>query len=191
MAVQLKVGHPPFSVDLDLRDDAGAPVAWDGESRGRLVVRGPGVVRRYLGAQTDAADADGWFDTGDVATMDALGYVRIVDRTKDVIKSGGEWISSIDLENAAVACPGVAEAAAVGVAHPTWGERPVLVVAAAPGATLAREALLAHMAARFAKWQVPDDVVFMAELPHTATGKLSKLALRQRLETMGYRLPTA
>ena len=191
MAVQLKVGHPPFTVDLDLRDDAGAPVAWDGESRGRLVVRGPGVVRRYLGAQTDAADADGWFDTGDVATMDALGYVRIVDRTKDVIKSGGEWISSIDLENAAVACPGVAEAAAVGVAHPTWGERPVLVVAAAPGATLAREALLAHMAARFAKWQVPDDVVFMAELPHTATGKLSKLALRQRLETMGYRLPTA
>ena len=189
MATRLKVGHPPFTVDLDLRDDAGAPVAWDGETRGRLVVRGPGVVRRYLGQEADAVDADGWFDTGDVATMDGSGYVRIVDRTKDVIKSGGEWISSIDLENAAVACPGVAEAAAVGVAHPTWGERPVLVVAAAPGAAPDRDAVLAHMAARFAKWQLPDDVVFVAELPHTATGKLSKLTLRQRLHEMGYRLP--
>lgn len=189
MAARLKVGHPPFTVDLDLRDDAGAPAPWDGESRGRLVVRGPGVVRRYLGQDAEAVDADGWFDTGDVATIDDLGYVRIVDRTKDVIKSGGEWISSIDLENAAVSCPGVAEAAAVGVAHPTWGERPVLVVAAAPGAAPDRAALLAHMAARFAKWQVPDDVVFMAELPHTATGKLSKLTLRQRLNEMGYRLP--
>ncbi|PKQ05687.1 MAG: long-chain fatty acid--CoA ligase, partial [Alphaproteobacteria bacterium HGW-Alphaproteobacteria-10] len=178
---QLKVGHPPFTVDLDLRDDDGAAVAWNGESRGRLVVRGPGVVKRYLGAEADAADADGWFDTGDVATMDALGYVRIVDRTKDVIKSGGEWISSIDLENAAVSCLGVAEAAAVGVAHPKWGERPVLVVVAAPGAAPDRDAVLAHMAARFAKWQTPDDVIFVDELPHTATGKLFKLALRQRL----------
>jgi fatty-acyl-CoA synthase len=115
--------------------------------------------------------------------------VRIVDRTKDVIKSGGEWISSIDLENAAVAHPDVAEAAAVAVGHPKWGERPVLVVAAKPGANPTREALLAHMAERFAKWQLPDDVIFADSLPHTATGKLSKLTLRRQLEAQGYRLP--
>jgi fatty-acyl-CoA synthase len=186
---QLKVGHPPFTVELGLRDDLGAPVPWNGESRGRLVARGAGVVRRYLGAEADATDAEGWFDTGDVATMDAHGYVRIVDRTKDVIKSGGEWISSIDLENAAVGHPDVAEAAAVGVAHPTWGERPVLVVAPRPGAARDPAPILAHLAGHIAKWQLPDDVVFLDELPHTATGKLSKLTLRQRLQEMGYRLP--
>jgi fatty-acyl-CoA synthase len=186
---QLKVGHPPFTVELDLRDDLGGRVPWDGESRGRLVARGSGVVGRYLGAEADATDAGGWFDTGDVATMDAHGYVRIVDRTKDVIKSGGEWISSIDLENAAVGHPDVAEAAAVGVAHPTWGERPVLVVAPRPGAARDPAPILAHLAGHIAKWQLPDDVVFLDELPHTATGKLSKLTLRQRLQEMGYRLP--
>jgi fatty-acyl-CoA synthase len=191
MATQLKVGHPPFTVELDLRDDAGAALPWDGATRGRLVVRGSGVVRRYLGAEADATDAEGWFDTGDVATIDAHGYVRIVDRSKDVIKSGGEWISSIDLENVAVGCPGVAEAAAVGVAHPRWGERPVLVIAPKPDAAPSREAVLAHMARHFAKWQVPDDVLFMASLPHTATGKLSKRALREMLAKQGYRLAEA
>jgi fatty-acyl-CoA synthase len=186
---QLKVGHPPFTVDLDLRDDEGGPVPWDGESRGRLVVRGPGVVGRYLGAEAPATDAAGWFDTGDVATLDALGYVRIVDRTKDVIKSGGEWISSIDLENVAVGHPDVAEAAAIGVAHPKWGERPVLAVVPRKGAAPTREAILDHMAARFARWQLPDDVIFLDELPHTATGKLSKLTLRELLAEQGYRLP--
>jgi fatty-acyl-CoA synthase len=189
METQIKVGHPPFTVELDLRDDADAAVAWDGETRGRLVVRGSGVVGRYLGADADATDADGWFDTGDVATIDAHGYVRIVDRTKDVIKSGGEWISSIELENAAVGCPGVAEAAAVGVAHPRWGERPVLAVVADPESPATAEAVLGHLAERFARWQIPDDVVFMNDLPHTATGKLSKKDLRERLTAMGYRLP--
>ena len=183
------VGHVPFTVDAALRGDDGAPLPHDGATRGRLVVRGPGVVRRYLRHDRDAADAEGWFDTGDVATIDAHGYVRIVDRSKDVIKSGGEWISSIDLENAAIACPGVAEAAAVGVAHPKWGERPVLVIRPDPDAAPTREAVLAHMAGHFARWQLPDDVVFVEELPHTATGKLSKLTLRQRLEEQGYRLP--
>jgi len=183
------VGHVPFTVDAALRDDEGRFLPHDGATRGRLVVRGPGVVRRYLGHARDAVDASGWFDTGDVATIDAHGYLRIVDRSKDVIKSGGEWISSIDLENAAIACPGVAEAAAVGVSHPTWGERPVLVIRPDPDATPTREAVLAHMAGRFARWQVPDDVVFVEDLPHTATGKLSKLTLRQRLEEQGYRLP--
>jgi fatty-acyl-CoA synthase len=189
MAAQLTVGHPPFTVDLDLRDDAGAPVPWDDRSRGRLVIRGSGVLRRYLGADADAVDAEGWFDTGDVATMDAHGYVRIVDRAKDVIKSGGEWISSIDIENAAVGCPGVREAAAVAVAHPTWGERPVLVVAPDPDAPPTRAAVLAHLGARMARWQVPDDVVFMDALPHTATGKLSKKDLRAALAATGYRPP--
>ncbi|TVQ54696.1 MAG: long-chain-fatty-acid--CoA ligase [Rhodobacteraceae bacterium] len=189
--VQCKVGHPPFTVDLDLRDDFGEPVAWNGESRGRLVIRGPGVLKRYLKAERDATDGAGWFDTGDVATMDALGYVRIVDRTKDLIKSGGEWISSIDLENVAVAHPDVAEAAAVAVAHAQWGERPVLVVAPKPGAAPTRAALLAHMGRHFAPWQLPDDVLFVENLPHTATGKLSKLTLRRQLEAQGYRLPSA
>jgi fatty-acyl-CoA synthase len=189
MAAKLSVGHLPFSVDAALRDDAGGAVPHDGETRGRLVVRGPGVVRRYLGHESDAVDADGWFDTGDVATIDAHGYVRIVDRSKDVIKSGGEWISSIDLENAAIGCPGVAEAAAIGVAHPKWGERPVLVIRPDPDAPPTREGVMAHMADRFAKWQTPDDVIFMDELPHTATGKLSKLTLRRKLEAEGYRAP--
>ena len=131
----------------------------------------------------------GWFDTGDVGTMDAQGFVRITDRSKDVIKSGGEWISSIDLENIAVGHPAVAEAAAIGVAHPKWDERPVLVVVAAAGATPDKASVIAHVAERVAKWQVPDDVVVVEEIPHTATGKISKLALREQLRAMGYAHP--
>ncbi len=189
METQLKVGHPPFTVDVTLRDDFGAEVPWDGATPGRLMIRGAAVVQRYLKAEEAAADADGWFDTGDVATMDAFGYVRIVDRTKDVIKSGGEWISSIDLENAALGRPDVAEAAAVATAHPKWGERPVLCVAPRAGETVDVEALMAQLAGLFAKWQLPDDVIVMDALPHTATGKLSKLTLRRELEAKGYRAP--
>jgi fatty-acyl-CoA synthase len=189
--VQTSVGHPPFTVDLRITDDDGRELAWDGKTQGRLWVRGPGVVKRYLKAEKDATDAANWFDTGDIATIDANGYLRITDRSKDVIKSGGEWISSIELENAAIAHPGVAEAAAIGVAHPKWDERPILVVVARPGASPAKADILALVAKSFAKWQVPDDVVFLAELPHTATGKISKLELRKVLDAMGYRHPEA
>lgn len=185
---QTSVGHPPFTVDLKIVDDAGAEQPWDGRTQGRLMIRGPGVVRRYLKGEADAADAEGWFDTGDIATIDANGYVRITDRSKDLIKSGGEWISSIELENWAVAHPQVAEAAAIGVAHPKWGERPVLVVVPVPGTSPSREEILALVAKHVAKWQVPDDVIFMEELPHTATGKISKLDLRRRLAEMNYAL---
>jgi fatty-acyl-CoA synthase len=189
MAAQLSVGHPPYTVDLRVTGDDGAELRWDGETQGRLQIRGPGVVGRYLGFENPAVDADGWFDTGDAATIDPDGYVRITDRFKDVIKSGGEWISSIELENAAVAHPDVAEAAAVAVPHPTWAERPVLVVVPKAGAEPAKADILAALAPHFAKWQLPDDVIFMDEIPHTATGKISKLTLRQRLEADGYRLP--
>ena len=187
--VQETVGHPPFTVDLKIAGDDGARLPWDGATQGRLMARGPGVVGRYAGQDAPATDAKGWFDTGDVATMDANGYVRITDRAKDVIKSGGEWISSIVLENAALDCPGVAEAAALGVPHPKWDERPVLIVVAKPGEAPSREAVLAAVAKRCARWQVPDDVIFMDEIPHTATGKISKLQLRARLQEMAYAPP--
>jgi fatty-acyl-CoA synthase len=186
--VQQTVGHPPFTVDLRIVDAEGRDLPWDAATQGRLLTRGAAVVRRYLKAEADAVDADGWFDTGDVATMDANGYVRITDRSKDIIKSGGEWISSIELENAAVAHPDVAEAAAVGVPHPKWGERPVLVVVPRPGRAPDAASITALLAGRFAKWQLPDDILFMEELPHTATGKISKLSLRRRLAEQGYAL---
>ena len=187
--VQETVGHPPYTVELDILSDDGTQQPRDGETQGRLVARGPAVVGEYLKASTPAHDTAGWFDTGDIATMDANGYVRITDRAKDVIKSGGEWISSIDLENAAVGHLGVAQAAAVGIPHPKWDERPILVVVAAPGQSPEKEAILATVAERFAKWQVPDDVIFMETLPLTATGKISKLTLREMLEDMDYKLP--
>ncbi len=189
LAVQETVGRPPFGVDIEIVDDAGRRQPWDGETQGRLTVRGPSVVRRYLGAETDATDADDWFDTGDIATVDRNGYVRITDRAKDLIKSGGEWISSIELENAAISHPGVAEAAAVAVPHPKWGERPVLVVVARPGAAQDPEGIAGILAARFARWQLPDEILFIDELPHTATGKISKLTLRRRLAEQGFTLP--
>ncbi|QIE56442.1 long-chain-fatty-acid--CoA ligase [Pikeienuella piscinae] len=187
--IQCTVGHPPFTVDLKITDDSGEELPWDGAGQGKLWVRGPGVVRRYLKAEKDAAEPDGWFDTGDVATMDANAYVRITDRSKDVIKSGGEWISSIDMENAAVGHPGVAEAAAVGVPHPKWDERPILVCVKAPGENPDPEDIIELASKGLAKWQRPDDVLFVDELPHTATGKISKLHLRQRLKEMDYKLP--
>ncbi|MEL6599482.1 MAG: long-chain-fatty-acid--CoA ligase [Pseudomonadota bacterium] len=188
MDVQETTGHPPFTVELKITDDDGARLAEDGETQGKLWARGPSVVGTYLKQEGSATDAEGWFDTGDVATIDPQGYMRITDRSKDVIKSGGEWISSIDLENAAVAHPQIAEAAAVGIPHPKWDERPILVVVPS-GDAPAKEDVLGLVAAKFAKWQVPDDVVFVEELPHTATGKISKLALRKQLADRGYTLP--
>ena len=193
MATQLTVGHPPFTVDLAIRaedgDGDGAMLPWDNETQGRLLVRGPGVVRRYLGQDTDIADANDWFDTGDAATISPLGYVRITDRFKDVIKSGGEWISSIDMENFAVGHPDVAEAAAIGVPHPNWDERPVLVVVPHKGKHPPAAEIIDRLRPHFAKWQLPDDVIYIDEIPHTATGKISKLKLRGILDGMGYQLP--
>lgn len=189
LEAQTSVGHPPFSVDLRITDDDGRELPWDGKNQGKLWVRGPGIVKRYLKADQDAAVEDNWFDTGDVATMDKHAYVRITDRSKDVIKSGGEWISSIDMENAAVAHPGVAEAAAIGVPHPKWDERPVLVCVKVEGEDPAPEEIIELASKGLAKWQRPDDVLFVDELPHTATGKISKLHLRERLKEMDYTLP--
>lgn len=186
---QEKVGHCPFTVDLTLRDDDDNDLPWDGEVQGRLMIRGPGVVKRYLKAAEDAVDADNWFDTGDAATIDANGYVKITDRFKDVIKSGGEWISSIDMENAAVAHPEVFEAAAVGVPHPKWDERPILIVVPQPEKQPDPDSIVDLLKPHFAKWQLPDDVIFVDEIPHTATGKISKLTLRRMLEDRDYKLP--
>jgi len=153
------------------------------------LIRGPGVVRRYLKQDQDIADADNWFDTGDAAIIDRLGYVRITDLFKDVIKSGGEWISSIEMENFALSHPDVAEAAAVGIPHPKWDERPVLVVVPNKGKQPPAEEVIARLAPHFAKWQLPDDVIYVDEIPHTATGKVSKLKLGEMLNEMDYRLP--
>lgn len=187
--IKLKQGRPPFMVDLKITDDENHTLPHDGKTFGRLKVRGPAVARSYYkGEGASAFDAEGWFDTGDVATIDEYGYMNITDRAKDVIKSGGEWISSIDLENIAVGCPGVLEAAAIGLPHPKWDERPLLVVVKKPGAGVDREAILAHMAGKLARWWMPDDVAFVDEIPHTATGKISKLALRAQFKD--YRLPS-
>lgn len=189
LTVQETVGHPPYMVDLKIVNDLGESLPWDGTTQGRLLTKGAAVVRRYLKAEEDAVDSDGWFDTGDVAVMDANGYVRITDRSKDVIKSGGEWISSIEMENAAVAHPDVMEAAAVAIPHPKWDERPVLAIVPVDGKTPDPAEIMSLLEKHFAKWQLPDDIFMVDELPHTATGKVSKLELRQRLKDQGYSLP--
>ena len=176
-------------VELKITDEANQELPWDGSTSGALKVRGWWVCREYfrLDGEDDAHAADGWFATGDVACIDANGFVRITDRAKDVIKSGGEWISSIDLENTAIGHPAIAEAAVIGVTHPKWQERPLLAVVLQPGAKIAKRELLEWFDGKVAKWWIPDDVVFVDELPHTATGKLSKLELRKRLAA--YRFP--
>ena len=184
-----KQGQVPFGIELRVIDDAGVEQPRDGISSGRLQVRGPWVVERYFRADAPAVDADGWFDTGDVAVMHPDGTMQITDRSKDVIKSGGEWISSVELENAAVGCAGVAEAAAIGVAHPKWDERPLLLVVRKPGSTVSAAEVRDHLAEHVAKWWLPDAVEFVDDLPHTATGKLLKTALRDRYKD--YRLETA
>jgi fatty-acyl-CoA synthase len=188
--LKLKQGRPQYGVEMKIVDDNGCELARDGQTFGRLKVRGVAVAAAYMKGEGSASfDAEGWFDTGDIATIDENGYMQITDRAKDVIKSGGEWISSIDLENAAMSCPGVAEAAAIGLAHPKWDERPLLVIVPKGDVAVTREGMLAHLDGRIAKWWMPDDVVFVDALPHTATGKISKLELRERFRD--HRLPTA
>ncbi|KAB2877317.1 MAG: fatty-acid--CoA ligase [Pseudorhodoplanes sp.] len=188
--VQAKQGHPPFGVEMKITDDSGRKLPWDGRTFGRLKVRGPAVARAYFkGEGGNILDEEGFFDTGDVATIDRYGYMQITDRSKDVIKSGGEWISSIDLENLAIGHPKVAEAAVIGVRHPKWDERPLLVVVLKKDETLGKDEILGFMAGKIAKWWMPDDVVFVDEIPHTATGKIQKTTLRDRFKD--YVLPTA
>ncbi len=188
--LKCKQGRALFGVEMTIRDDAGRDLPRDGKAFGNLLVRGPWIVERYFrGDGGEVLDADGWFDTGDVATIDPNGYMQITDRSKDVIKSGGEWISSIDLENAAVGHPAVLEAAVIGVPHPKWDERPLLLVVLKPGASVSKDEMIAFLTGKIAKWWLPDDVVTVEELPHTATGKLLKTKLREQFR--GYRLPTA
>jgi fatty-acyl-CoA synthase len=181
-------GRAVFGVEMKITGPDGSELPHDGAAFGNLKVRGPWICREYFReGPSSAHEPDGWFDTGDVATINPEGYMQITDRSKDVIKSGGEWISSIDLENTAVAHPEVAEAAAIAVHHPKWDERPVLVVVRKPGSTLTREQLLSFFEDKVAKWWMPDDVIFVSELPHTATGKLLKTKLRE--DYRDYRLP--
>ncbi len=186
--LKLKQGRPPFMVDMKITDDAGNTLPHDGRTFGRLKVKGPAVARSYFRGEGLAAfDAEGWFDTGDVATIDEWGFMQITDRSKDVIKSGGEWISSIELENIALACEGVQEAAAIGLPHPKWSERPLLIIVRKAGAQVSAAEIFAHLDGKIAKWWMPDDVAFVDEIPHTATGKISKLELRERFRD--YRFP--
>jgi len=187
--IQMKQGHAPFGVEMTITDDAGKKQPWDGKTFGRLKVRGPAVARRYFKDDSEILDDEGFFDTGDVATMDQHGYMQITDRSKDVIKSGGEWISSIDLENLAVGHPKVAEAAVIGVRHPKWDERPLLVIVPKKDQQVSKDEILGYMQGKIAKWWLPDDVAFVEEIPHTATGKIQKTVLRERFKD--YRLPTA
>ena len=172
-AIWTRQGRLQFGIELRVVGEDGEEAPHDGESSGALMVRGPWTLRRYFRKDQDVIDADGWFDTGDIATLDQYGFMRITDRKKDVIKSGGEWISSIDLENVAVACPGVRIAAVVGVPHPKWEERPLLVIEAHEGETVTKDGVLAYLSDRVVKWWLPDDVVF-APVPLTATGKIDK-----------------
>ena len=179
--VQTSVGHPPFTVDLRITDDEGNELPWDGQTQGRLWIRGPGVVKQYLKKGENATADANWFDTGDVATLDGDGFMTITDRAKDVIKSGGEWISSIELENEALSHDGIAEAAVIGMPHKKWDERPLLVIVPVDKANPpSKDSVLEHLTGRIAKWWMPDDVQVVDELPHTATGKISKKTLREQ-----------
>ena len=177
-----KAGRGMFGCELRIVDDDGNSLPWDGVAYGALHVRGPWVCSDYfkLDGSANSHTDDGWFETGDVATIDANGYMAITDRTKDVIKSGGEWISSIELENTVMGHEGVAEAAVIGVAHPKWTERPLLVVVRAAGTDATKDELLAYYEGKVASWWIPNDVQFVDELPHTATGKVKKIELRKQ-----------
>ncbi len=188
--VKVKQGRAIYTVEMKITDDDGNELPSDGKAFGHLMVRGPAIAGAYLkGEGGNILDKDGWFDTGDVATIDSQGYMQITDRAKDVIKSGGEWISSIEIENLAVGHPKVAEAAVIGVVHPKWDERPLLIVVAKEGQEPTKDEILRYMDGKIAKWWMPDDVVFVKEIPHTATGKIQKLALREQFKD--YKLPTA
>jgi acyl-CoA synthetase (AMP-forming)/AMP-acid ligase II len=188
--VQSKQGRPIYGVEMKITDDDGKRLPHDGKAFGHLMVRGPWITAGYFkGDGGEILETDGFFDTGDVATIDADGYMQITDRSKDVIKSGGEWISSIDLENAAMGHPAVAEAAVIGVAHPKWQERPLLIVVKKRDQDTTRDQVLQYLEGKIAKWWMPDDVVFVDDLPHTATGKLQKMRLREQFKS--YQFPTA
>ena len=187
MKIRLKQGRAIFGVDFKIVDDLGNEQPNDGKAYGDLLVKGPWVIREYFKQEGSSPLVDGWFPTGDVATVDPDGFLQITDRSKDVIKSGGEWISSIDVENIAMAHPDVAMAACIGMPHPKWDERPIVVVVKKPGTPVARDELLKFYEGKIAKWQIPDDVVFVDAIPLGATGKMLKTKLREQLA--GYKLP--
>ncbi len=188
-AILEKQGHAIYGVELKIIDDAGKELPWDGKTFGNLVVRGPWIVDGYFKKEGGDVLIDGWFPTGDVATIDPDGYLQITDRSKDVIKSGGEWIGSIDLENIAMAHPAVLQAACIGIFHPKWDERPLLVVVKRPGMELSKDELITFYQGKIAKWWTPDDVVFVDAIPLGATGKVLKTKIREQLKE--YVLPTA
>jgi fatty-acyl-CoA synthase len=185
----MKQGHAPFGVEMEITDDSGKKMPWDGKTFGRLKVRGLAIAKSYFKEPAQILDEEGYFDTGDVSHIDPYGYMQITDRSKDIIKSGGEWISSIDLENLAVGHPKVAEAAVIGIQHPKWAERPLLIIVPKKGQSVSREEILKFMDGKIAKWWMPDDVAFVDEIPHTATGKILKTALREKFKD--YQLPAA
>lgn len=182
-----KQGRPLFGVDIRIANEAGQSLPHDGKTPGRLMVRGPWVIQSYYGLDDNVLDADGWFDTSDIATIDELGFMQITDRAKDVIKSGGEWISSVDLENTAMGHESVAMAAVIGMAHPKWDERPLLILQLREGASVSKDEMLDYLGSRVAKWWLPDDVVEIDVIPLGGTGKINKLALRETFKD--YKLP--
>ncbi len=187
--IKLKQGRPLYTVQMKIEDDDGVELPHDGVTFGHLKVRGPAIAKAYFRADGSPIDDEGFFDTGDIATLDADSRMHIIDRDKDVIKSGGEWISSIDVENTAMGHPDIAEAAVIGIKHPKWSERPLLIAIPKPGATPTKESVLEFLNGRIASWWMPDDVVFVEEIPHTATGKIQKRDLRTQFED--HQLPTA
>ena len=192
IAVKTRQGFPLYGVDMKVIGPDGQRQPHDGKATGELYVRGPWIASGYYNddqATAAALDEEGWFRTGDVCAIDPDGYMIIVDRSKDVIKSGGEWISSIDVENAAMGHPDIAEAAVIGLPHPKWDERPLLIVVPKPGHQPSKESIAAFLSDKIAKWQLPDDIVFVPEIPHGATGKVLKTRLREQFKE--YRLPTA
>lgn len=178
--LKLKQGRSPYLVEMKIVDDKGVDLPRDGQTSGHLLVRGPSVASAYFRHEENILLADNWFDTGDIANIDAQGYMQITDRDKDVIKSGGEWISSIEIENTAVGCDGVAEAAVIGIAHPKWTERPLLIVVRKPDSDISAEDVLAYLDGKIADWWMPEAVEFVDEIPHTATGKIQKMTLREQ-----------
>jgi 3-(methylthio)propionyl---CoA ligase len=189
MKIRLKQGRAIYGVDMKIVDANGKEQPWDGRSYGDLLVKGPWIVKEYFKGEGGDPLVDGWFPTGDVATIDADGFMQITDRSKDVIKSGGEWISSIDVENIAMAHPAIAMAACVGMPHPKWDERPIIAVVKKPGMEVSVSELLKFYEGKTAKWQIPDDVVFVEAIPLGATGKMQKMKLREQLKD--YKLPSA
>ena len=188
MKLRLKQGRAIYGVDMKIIGEDGKELPWDGKTYGDLLVKGPWIVKEYFKGEGGDPLQDGWFPTGDVATIDADGFMQITDRSKDVIKSGGEWISSIDVENIAMSHPAVAMAACVGMPHPKWDERPIIAVVKKPGAEVSVAELLKFYEGKTAKWQIPDDVVFVDAIPLGATGKMQKMKLREQLKD--YKLPT-